>query len=280
MRVAPLSFVAALAALADLALADVKFTSPPAGTKLTGGSAISISWIDSQVDPPLSDLSTYSIYVVAGGNDDASQFIAATGPSQASFTTTGNTAQIVVPATAGGATTNAYFIKIVSVDVNGGTVTNYSPRFTLTGMTGAFPQNVIQGLQTVTGTNGPPTQNNVGDAASNNGATGAFALAWSMQTGLTKYASMQPYPPTKITKKTKTPLFPTSPYTIATTIMAPPTILTTATLPVTWSFSQMENPVRRSRGLWSRCNTNSRFQVAPAPMPSDDMQKFLNRWKD
>jgi hypothetical protein len=136
------------------------------------------------------------------------------------------------------------FFKMISVATTGGTVTNYSPRFSLSGMTGVLPANAITGLKSVTGTNGPARINAVADGQGAAAApSGSFALPWSMQTGLTKYASMQTYPPTKITAKTKTPLFPTSPYTIATTYLPPATILTTATQPVTWSFSQIENPV-------------------------------------
>ena len=60
-------------------------------------------------------------------------------------------------------------------------------------MTGSFPENVVTRLASVTGMEGPPTQNDVGNAAGS-GETGNFAMAWSMQTGLTKYAAMQTHP--------------------------------------------------------------------------------------
>jgi hypothetical protein len=122
------------------------------------------------------------------------------------------------------------------VDTNGGQVINYFSRFLLTGMMGSFPENAVTGLASVTDTEGPPTQNDVGNAAGS-GEMGNFAIAWSIQMGLTKYTAMQTHPPTKITKKTKTPLYPTSPYTLATTFLGRPTIQTTVTEPVTWSFS-------------------------------------------
>lgn len=235
----PLALVLSLLSFAS---ADVEFTSPAAGTTLTGGGAITITWQDSGVAPPLSDLSTFSLYLCAGGNDESTIIQLAPVTTQGSFAN-GNTAEGSFAASLGASTpANAYFFKIVSQSATGGTVTNYSPRFSLSGMTGTFPQNVIIGMQSVTGTEGPPTQNDEGSSPSN-GATGSFALPWDMQTGLTKYAAMQPYPPTKITAKTRTPLFPSSPYTIATTLMGHPTILTTMTQPVTWGFSQKENPV-------------------------------------
>ena len=239
MRIAALSL---LVALGQVVLADVKITTPAPGTSIPGGGAISIAWTDSGTAPPLSDLTTYQLFLVAGGQDDPSQMVVGT-PVSGTYAATGSQAQMTVSIAAAGSKTNAYFIKMVSVDSNGGQVINYSSRFTLTGMTGVFPQNVLDGFSSVTGTAGPPTKNQAAGAAPAGGATGDFALPWSEQTGLTKYAAMQPYPGSKITKKTKTPLFPTSPYTIATTFMPPPTIVTTATQQVTWSFSQIENPV-------------------------------------
>jgi hypothetical protein len=182
------------------------------------------------------------LYLCAGGNDQSTIIQLAPVTTMGSFAN-GNTAEGTFAASLGASTpANAYFFKIVSQSTSGGTVTNYSPRFSLSGMTGTFPQNVITGMQSVTGTGGPPTENDVGNSPSN-GATGSFALPWAMQTGLTKYAAMQPYPPSKITAKTKMPLFPSSPYTVATTLLGPPTILTTITQPVTWGYSQKENPV-------------------------------------
>jgi hypothetical protein len=157
---------------------------------------------------------------------------------------------------------------MVSVAATGGTVINYSSRFTITGMTGVFPASVLTGLKTVSGTDGPATENSVGQAAVgaadvNTGAQGSFAIPFAEQTGPFRYASMQVVPPTKITKKTKTPVNPTSPYTLATTFLpAATTIQSTVTEQVTWSYSQIENT------------------VGAASMPTDDMQKFLNRWKD
>ncbi|XTI87950.1 hypothetical protein V2W45_1520406 [Cenococcum geophilum] len=65
-------------------------------------------------------------------------------------------------------------------------VINYFSRFSLTGMMGSFPENSVTRLASM---------------------------------GLTKYAAMQTHPLIKITKKTKTPLYPTSPYTLATTFL-------------------------------------------------------------
>ena len=58
-------------------LADVKFTSPGAGTTEAGGTALSIKWSDSGDDPSLDDLVSYQLFLCAGGNDEA-QYVSRT----------------------------------------------------------------------------------------------------------------------------------------------------------------------------------------------------------
>ena len=133
------------------------------------------------------------------------------------------------------------FLKIISVSKNGGTVTNYSPRFTLSGMSGVFPAAVVTGMKTVTGTTGPSREVTVAAPAAGDGA---FNEPYAMQSGPIIYAPMLSYPGTKVTKSKKTPLYPTSAYVLATTYLpANPAIQTTVTQPVTWAFTQRENPV-------------------------------------
>lgn len=136
---------------------------------------------------------------------------------------------------------------MISVSEEGGQVINYSDRFTLTGMVGTFPAAVVSGLASVTGTDGPATDNEVSNAAGGASAAaagGSYTVAYNLQTGLTKYAPMQPVPPTSITAKSATPLYPTSAYTVATTWMATPKVATTLTLSQTFSVSSVENTVR------------------------------------
>ncbi|KIW05872.1 uncharacterized protein PV09_03072 [Verruconis gallopava] len=251
---------------AGFAIADVKFTSPAAGSSHAGGGSLQVTWEDSGTAPALSDLTTYQLFLCAGGNDASSIVQLASLVADGTFAVTGNSAEAFVDASIGASTPeNAYFLKMISVAATGGTVINYSSRFSLTGMTGSFPASVITAMSTVSGTNGPDTENNVGQAATTaaTGAQGSFAIPFAEQTGPFRYASMQQVPPTKITKQTKTPINPTSPYTLATTFLPPQTsIQSTVTESVTWSFSQMENTVAAASG------------------PSGDMQKFLNRWKD
>lgn len=66
--------LALFAATLPLVLGDVKFTSPAAGATLTGGGTISVEWSDSGTAPAVTDLSSYQLFLCAGGND-ASNFV-------------------------------------------------------------------------------------------------------------------------------------------------------------------------------------------------------------
>jgi len=263
-----LSCLLLLAASAPFAFADVEFTTPAAGATLTAGGTIAVAWKDSGDAPSISDLSTYQLFLCAGGNDDDNfiQLTQLTGGTAAGSFSAGNSLSATVSAGVGASETNAYFLKMVSVATAGGTVTNFSPRFSITGMTGTFPPNVIAGIQTITGTAGPATVNDVSDTPAAGGAAAAgaagFSVAYTLQTGLTKYAPMQPQPPTSITATNTSPLFPTSSVSIATTWLPTPSQVTTFTQSGTYSVSSMENT------------------AAPVAQPSDDMAKFLARWKD
>jgi hypothetical protein len=158
---------------------------------------------------------------------------------------------------------------MISVGAKGGTVINYSHRFSMSDMKGTFPSTVISGLKTVTGTDGPPTLNNINNAAAaaqstNNAAQqDMYSVPFADQSGPLRYASMQRVPGTKITKKSRERLNPTSSYVLATTFLPPVMgIERTATMYGTWSYSQAENT------------------GTPAAMPYDDVQRFLNRWRD
>lgn len=152
---------------------------------------------------------------------------------------------------------------MISTAKEGGTVTNFSDRFSITGMTGTNPADAPD---TISGTAGPDTINAVanGAAAAAPAAAGGemYDVAYADQTGLTKYAPMQGVPPTKITAKNFSPKYPTSSVSIATTWLPKATVQTTMTQTQTFHVSSMENT------------------AAPQAGPSGDMQRFLNRWKD
>lgn len=141
------------------------------------------------------------------------------------------------------------FLGIMSTAKTGGTITNYSTRFTLTGMTGTFPAAVIASNKDIAGTDGPAAVNQI--AAANPGAgggsiaQGAWGTPYNLQVGPTRYAPMQPIPPTKITKVDTAPLWPTSSVRIATTFLPVigTAIVTTLTQPQTYSAASHANTV-------------------------------------
>lgn len=140
---------------------------------------------------------------------------------------------------------HSYF-QMISVVSDGGTVITYSPRFGLAGMTGVTPAAQIAAaaaVGTAVPAAVPPAADGDGAATGTTAGEGMFGIPYQSQTGLTKYAPMQALPPTKITAKTYTPLYPTSALSIATTWLPIASLLTTMTQPVTYSFSSMENTV-------------------------------------
>lgn len=138
------------------------------------------------------------------------------------------------------------FLKMISA-ATGGTVINYSSRFTLSGMTGTFPPAVEAGIKDITGTGGPAAQNNVNNNANAGaaGAAGGFSVPYTLQTGLTKYAPMQGKPGTKITAKQASAQFPTSSVDLAKTFLPTPVQVTTVTQSGTYALAaSIENTVR------------------------------------
>jgi hypothetical protein len=109
-------------------------------------------------------------------------------------------------------------------------------------MVGSFPADVQAALATVVGTAGPPTLTE-GVAPAAPGAAGDFGIPYNQQTGLTKYAPMQPLPPKSITAQNTDPLWPTSSVVIATTFLPIPSIRTTITQAGTYVFTSHPNTV-------------------------------------
>ena len=168
------SFLLGLAAsLLPLAWADVEFTKPAAGDVISGTSLVA-SWAESGQKPAISTFSYYQLFLCVGGNN-ASEFVRQHCTVCLPLLTTkqipvsdllpygtfsiGNIWSGAINPGWGANDTDAYFLKMISSSACGGTITNYSPRFTISSMQGSFPPNVIHGLQTIgTETSGPPTE--------------------------------------------------------------------------------------------------------------------------
>lgn len=113
-------------------------------------------------------------------------------------------------------------------------------------MTGVFTPVLAPIASTVP----PPSVNNVG-AAPVAGVPAAqipdnpemYAVPFMSQTGIWRYAPMQPVPPTKIVATNTKPLFPTSAFTIAKTFLPNPTVLKTTTQVQTFIVTSRANTV-------------------------------------
>src|ERR1700710_797279 len=151
---------------------------------------------------------------------------------------------------------------MISTLKDGSTLISYSSRFSLTGMTGTFYPAVYQGVSWLGAVvNGPgPTQLASGEPLSD--ALDPWDVPLAQQTGPIAYAPMQRLPGTKITAVAHTPRWPSSEWSVAKSMMTPNTKqVETMTRGISWTFTQ-------------RMNTE---EVASKP---NDLEKFLNRWRD
>ena len=155
---------------------------------------------------------------------------------------------------------NLSYLKMIAAATVGGQVINYSSRFTIDKMTGTWATTAAQAdFKTVSGTAGPPTQNQVSENAAAGAGAGApqgdYTIPYALQSGLTKYAPMQSQPGTKITAKATKPIYAKSAVQYAITFLPTPSQVTTLTQSVTFSVSSMENTVSCAYllmvgGLW------------------------------
>ena len=176
------------------------------------------------------------------------------------------------------------FFKIISKATTGDTVINFSDRFSLSHMTGVFPRKLADDLEAIPPPYHPRAKRQLANAnpaapAAGAGApapavpgapaapaaaapapgaaapapapaapaaagAAAFTMPYTLQTGLTKYAPMQPMPPTKITANNPTPLWPTSASKVATTWLPAASVVTTITQSPSYSATSLVNTVR------------------------------------
>ncbi|KAG9996037.1 cell wall biosynthesis protein, partial [Aureobasidium melanogenum] len=258
-----------LAALAATAVADVKFTSPVAGQQIAGGTAVTFTWTDDGTAPTIDQFATYTLNLMAGGNTAAtsSSILSKTG----TYSGLSGSVVFTIPITLAKTATNGYYLQMVSIGVDGGQDIVYSPRFGLTGMTGTFTAAQQQGVTAAgSDTSFVPeashelnSADTAATAATSVPEAGVYTIPYMSQTGLIKYAPMQPQPGTKITAKTPSMMNPSSSFTIFSTYAPPASITLTVTESNTVSVSSRENPA----------------SAASQPTAAD-MKKYLNRWRD
>ena len=214
------SALLACSLLAHFSFADVSFSSPAAGQEITG-TTIEVKFTDGPDDPPLADFTTYTLQLCAGGNDATSFTPILTFTDTGDFSDATYSAE-VTSLTIGGNTKNAYFLRTIGV-APGGTVINYSSRFTLSDMSGQFSEVVQAGLADVTGTDGPKSDNQIANpedpvadpvGASPTAGGPEYQVPYSMQTGPIRYAPMAVRAPSSITATGEARQYPTSGYSV------------------------------------------------------------------
>jgi hypothetical protein len=162
---------------------------------------------------------------------------------------------------------------MVAVAKEGGELTVYSDRFSYSGMKGKniLPAPVTKAISNLKGTSGPDTKDATGDKAAAGAGTKApnaklFDMAYTLQTGPTRYAPMQPVPPTKITATNTKPLYPTSSVKIAKSKLPIPSIVMTVTASQTFSVKSHENTVCCGCCGWRWEIRANRHRSLPLPM--------------
>ncbi|KAJ8608856.1 hypothetical protein MRB53_039442 [Persea americana] len=128
-----------------------------------------------------------------------------------------------------------------------GQIINYSDRFTLVGMTGAFPASISAALSSMSPTDlsGPLGTNDDAPGTSSSTSTyiASYDIPYNLQDGQTRYAPMQPIPGTRITARSASMQWPTSFAVIAKTWLPAASVVTTLTQVQTASRSSRENTV-------------------------------------
>ena len=135
---------------------------------------------------------------------------------------------------------------MIAVGKAGGELTAYSDRFSYSGMKGTFDPVVKAAIAKVDGKVSPKGKDTIVDAADPTAAVpiaGDFDMEYTLQTGPTRYAPMQPIPPKTITATDTKPLYPTSDVVIAKTKLPIPKIQTTLTQSQTFSVQSKANTV-------------------------------------
>jgi len=115
-------------------------------------------------------------------------------------------------------------------------------------MTGTFGTDILAGLASVSGTSGPQKINTftaqaILAARATATAGGQFDTPFNLQTGDIRYAPMPIIPGTAITATNTVPLYATSSYSLATTYLGSPTIISTQSQAQTAVFSSHANTV-------------------------------------
>lgn len=250
-----------LGALVGFVAADVSISKPnPSQTYTVDGDSVTvnITWIESNAIPLLSKITSYSFLTCTGPNtgidgiEDTLIKVSASDISDYTYS-------YAIPASAGA--DGPYYVQIYAATADGYTI-HYSNRFTLEGMTGSLKPNG-------TDSSPPDAQTKIstgsGTTLAASALSASFKLAYSQQTGLTRYAPMQTQPGSTVTATTWTRKFPTSAVTYYSTALLSLAQVSTVTQGWDYTMSSAVNwastaPAPSDNGGWY--NPSSRLKSA------------------
>lgn len=240
--------------LLNLVTADVTVYSPAKGKtfKASGGAVtVPVKWIDDGNYPPLKKVEFYTFSLCYGPNSDVDNVYTIgkqITPDEITVTksTDGNLYSYdgVIPAASVG--NGQFYIQVYAVVKGEGDTIHYTPRFALSGMSGVstFTYTALTQPNAI-------TEINTGVAPASIDSK-SFSIAYTLQTGISRFAPMQMQPGSKVTAKTWTRRFPTSKVTYYSTFRKSLDQLTTITPGISYMMTSDIN------------------YASPAPMPSDN----------
>ncbi|KAH3685385.1 hypothetical protein WICPIJ_003623 [Wickerhamomyces pijperi] len=244
-----IAFLYTLLSFITLSLADVAMYKPTRGSTYTvSGSSVTVPvvWIESNSDPKLTTMESYSFTICTGPNNNINGIKTLVKVSASDIT--GYSYDLEIPASIGA--DGLYYVQVYAVTDEGGYTIHYSYRFTLSGMTGTIqPSGSLDA--------DPPSSQirlDTGATSTMNASqsSASFALPYSLQTGITRYAPMQTQPGSKVSLTTWTRKFPTSSVSYYSTIIN--SLAQKTTLTPGWDYT-----------ISSAIN-----QASPAPFPSEN----------
>lgn len=225
-----------LLALCSLVSADYTISAPAAGSTFAASSAIKISFEDDGNAPAFTELSTTKVLLCTGPNSDIYCFTTAVGTFTPTASLTSYSASVAALAALG--SNGRYYFQFYSTVTAGGNSIHYSPRFTLTGMTGSYKAS--DGGDT-TPPDGSTTVGSSDSVAGYSEIMSKNKVTYTLQTGKTRYAPMQMQPGSKVTiAKSATRRFPVSSVSYFTDYSLQPYQVTTMT--PSWSYTILQGP--------------------------------------
>lgn len=233
--------------------ADVYIQSPATGSEFSGSSgklSVGLSWVDNGAYPPLDKVAFYKFSICWGPNTKIQCLQSQTKVKTSDISVDAGTYsyEFIMPNTE--IANGQFYIQVfASVDDQGFTL-HYTPRFTVTGLSG--PATFLD--LTFTDTTEPVPQTSIHTDGNTNtfDVSSVFSLPYTEQTLKTRVAPMQTQPGTKITATTWSRRYVTSAVTFYSTFRN--SLEQLSTLTPAWNYT-----------------ISSDFNYAtPAAMPSDN----------